>query len=81
MYPCHQIRLFVDGCLAMQGMHAERFLRFVVQREGLRIASTDLRAVRVRANGRIAGNDMSMINAAALPPPAVAEAVADSPSA
>jgi hypothetical protein len=73
-----RIRLFVDACVAMRGMHAESFLRFVAQRHGLRIAATDLRAVRVRANGRIAGNDMSMINAPALPPAAasVAEVVA-----
>jgi hypothetical protein len=59
-----RIRLFIDACLAMGGMHAESFLRFVMQRHGLRVASTALRAVRVRANGRIADNDISMINTA-----------------
>ncbi len=57
-----RMRLFGEACLAMRGMHAESFLRFLVQRCGLRVALTDLRAVRVRANGQIAGNDMSMIN-------------------
>ncbi len=65
-----RIRLFIDACAAMRGMHAEGFLRFVARREGLRVESTGLRAVRVRANGRIAENDVSMINNAA--PPRVA---------
>lgn len=73
-----RIRLFADACRAMGGMHAESFLRFVAQRHGLRIASTDLRAVRVRADGRIARNDFSMIKVAASPPVATAEAVASS---
>ena len=68
-----RIHLFVDACLAMQGMHAESFLRFVAQRQGLKIASTDLRAVRLRANGRIAESDVSMINVPVLPPAAVQE--------
>jgi hypothetical protein len=68
-----RIRLFADACLAMQGMHAERFLHFVARQQGLRIASTDLRAVRVRANGRIAANDFSMTNTPVLPPAAARE--------
>ena len=56
-----RIRLFSEACLAMRGMHAESFLRYEAQRYRLRVATTDLRAVRVRANGRIAGNDLSMI--------------------
>jgi hypothetical protein len=72
-----RIRLFTDACRAMGGMHAESFLRFVAQRHGLRIASTDLRAVRVRADGRIARNDFSMIKVAS-PPAATAEAAASS---
>jgi hypothetical protein len=70
-----RIRLFADGCRAMGGMHAESFLRFVAERHGLRTASTDLRAVRVRADGKIAGNDISMINVGTSPPIAAAEAL------
>jgi hypothetical protein len=76
-----RIRLFADACLAMGGMHAESFLRFTAHRHGLRIALTDLRAIRVRADGRIAGNDISMINVAALPEIAAPETVADGLSA
>ena len=62
-----RMRLFRDGCLSMGGMHAESFLRFVVQRHGLRVGTTGLRAARVRANGLIAGNDIPMINRACSP--------------
>ncbi len=68
-----RIRQFVDACQAMRGMHAESFLRFVAQRQGLRIAATDLRAVRVRADGRIAESDASMINLPVSPPAAARE--------
>jgi hypothetical protein len=65
-----RIHLFIDACLQMGGMHAESFLRFVVEHHGLRIGRTDLRAVRVRANNHIADNDISMIHTAASPPTA-----------
>ena len=76
-----RIRLFSDACLAMRGMHAESFLRFVAQRYRLRVASTDLRAVRVRANGRIAENDIPMINTAVSAPIKASTPVADQVSA
>lgn len=53
--------LFTEACSTLGDMHAERFLRSIVERHGLRIALTDLRAVRVRANGKIAANDAAMI--------------------
>ncbi len=59
-----RMRLFVEGCLAHGGMHAERFLQFVARREALRVAHTGLRAVRMRANGGIAANDAVMLRAA-----------------
>src|SRR5277367_505772 len=33
-----RIRLFGDACVAMQGMHAEHFLRFIAERHSLRVA-------------------------------------------
>ncbi|HET9019990.1 MAG TPA: hypothetical protein VFN46_10400 [Acetobacteraceae bacterium] len=54
-------RLFADACLTMGTMHSERFLDFVVRSQGLRTRGTHLRAVRMRADGRIAGNDAAMI--------------------
>ena len=59
-----RIRLFVDACKEMGGMHAETFLKFVADIHGLRVARTPLRAVRVRANGQIAANDAGMLAAA-----------------
>ncbi len=69
-----RVRLFGDACQQMGGMHAESFLRFVAERHGLKIGTTDLRAVRLRANNRIAANDIPMINVAT--PPAAKPAVA-----
>jgi hypothetical protein len=57
-----RIDLFSDACMSLGCMHAERFLRFVVRRHDLRVGLTDLRAVRLRANGRIAANDSGMIH-------------------
>lgn len=59
-----RIRLFIESCHELQGMHAETFLKFVAECHGLRIGLTGLRAVRVRANGQIAGNDAAMMVAA-----------------
>jgi hypothetical protein len=56
-----RLAAFLDGCLAMGGMHSERFLQFVAQRQGLRVAHTSLRAARVRANGQIARNDAGLL--------------------
>src|SRR3954451_659276 len=46
-------RLLAASCQDMRAVHAEQFLRYVVACHGLRVGLTDLRAVRVRANGRI----------------------------
>ena len=67
-----RIRLFAEACSLLGSIHAERFLLYVVERQGLRIGLTDLRAVRVRANGNIAANDVSMIHPSALPTGATA---------
>ena len=56
-----RLSAFLDGCLAMGGMHAEQFLQFVAQRQELRVAHTGLRAARVRANGQIARNDAGLV--------------------
>lgn len=53
-------RLFVDACQEMGGMHAEAFLAFVATCHDLRVGLTDLRALRVRANGQVAANDLAM---------------------
>jgi len=57
----NRIKLFQEGCLRLGSMHAERFLKYVIDYHGLRVACTDLRAVRVRGNGRIAANDAGMV--------------------
>jgi hypothetical protein len=59
-----RIRLLIEACQEMRGMHAERFLKFVAECHGLRVGVTNLRAVRVRANGQIARNDASMMEVA-----------------
>jgi hypothetical protein len=66
----------IDACLAMGGMHSELFLQLVARHHGLRVGFTDLRAVRVRANGQIAGNDSAVL-ASPAPPlmPAMGQAV------
>jgi hypothetical protein len=56
-----RFRLIAEACQDMRGMHAEQFLRFVVSCHDLRVGLTDLRAARIRANGRIPPNDQSMI--------------------
>jgi len=73
-----RMSLFPEGCLSLRGMHAERFLQFVAQYRQLRVAFTDLRAARLRANGLIAANDFAMIHPARSPvevPPSTAMAV------
>ena len=57
-----RIRLFSEACRTSGGMHAETFLRVVAICHGLRVESTDLRAIRVRANGQIAANDATMVH-------------------
>lgn len=54
-------RAFVEGCIALDGMHSESFLHFVARQASLRVALTGLRAIRVRANGGIAGNDAALL--------------------
>jgi hypothetical protein len=58
-----RIRLFTDACRELRGMHAETFLRFIASCHRLRVGLIDLRAVRVRADGRIAANDAAMLAA------------------
>jgi hypothetical protein len=57
-----RIRHFIDGCVALGGMHSEQFLQWVIRDHGLVVAPTGLRAVRVRANGQIAGNDATLLS-------------------
>ena len=59
-----RLRLFTDACRERGGMHAETFLGFVAACHQLRVGLTDLRAVRVRADGRVAANDAPMLAAA-----------------
>jgi hypothetical protein len=56
-----RFRLFADACREMGGMHAETFLHFATICHRLRVGLTDLRAVRVRADGRVAANDAAML--------------------
>lgn len=58
-------RLIRDGCLANGTLHAETFLAFVAVAHGLRVARTKLRALRLRANGTFAGNDLAMLDGVA----------------
>lgn len=58
-----RLRLFVNACLELKGMHAETFLHFVAECHRLRVGLTDLRAVRVRSDARIASNDAAMMEA------------------
>jgi hypothetical protein len=61
-----RIRLFIDACRELGGMHAETFLHFIATCHRLRVGLTDMRAVRVRADGRIAANDVAMMSSPAL---------------
>jgi hypothetical protein len=54
---------FESGCAAIGAMHSERFLALTAARHGLRVATTGFRAVRLRANGKIPQNDMSLLDA------------------
>jgi hypothetical protein len=56
-----RLRLFVDACRELKTMHAETFLHLTAECHGLRVGLTDLRAVRVRANGQVAANDAAML--------------------
>jgi hypothetical protein len=66
-----RFRLYIDSCREMGGMHAETFLHFVASCHRLRVGLSDLRAVRVRADGRVAGNDAAMLAGARAEPAAV----------
>ena len=57
--------LFAEACRELGGMHAETFLGFVASCHRLRVGLTDLRAARVRADGRVAANDAAMLAAVA----------------
>jgi hypothetical protein len=56
-----RFRLVAEACQDMHAMHAEQFLRFVVSCHDLRVGLTNMRAARIRANGRIPPNDQAMI--------------------
>ncbi|HEX2941519.1 MAG TPA: hypothetical protein VHO91_10760 [Rhodopila sp.] len=58
-----RFRRFQDGCRAIGAMHAEIFLKWLLEQEGLRCMTSDFRAVRLRANGVIAANDAAMAQA------------------
>jgi hypothetical protein len=53
-----RISELADACATIGALHPECLLHFAVRRHGLRIARTNFRALRVRADGRIAENDM-----------------------
>jgi len=57
----NRIDLFALACSTLGCMHPERFLDFAVRYHGLRAGETEMRAVRLRANGTIAANDQGMI--------------------
>ncbi|WP_428489728.1 hypothetical protein [Rhodopila sp.] len=69
-----RFRLFAEACKEMGGMHAETFLGFVASCHRLRVGLTDLRAVRVRADGRVAANDAAMLAGSGAERPTVARA-------
>jgi predicted O-methyltransferase YrrM len=71
-----RIHAFRDACVTLGTMHAESFLRLVAQTHGLRVALTDMRAVRLRANERIAANDAPMIHLPTSSPPDLSSAEA-----
>ena len=56
-----RIRLLTEACADMRTLHAEQFLRYIVACHRLRVGLTELRAVRVRADGQIAPNDRPMM--------------------
>lgn len=56
-----RFRLIADGCAETGRLHAETFLAFVAAAHGLRVARTPLRALRLRADGRFAANDLAML--------------------
>ena len=68
-----RFRLFAEACQEMGGMHAETFLAFVATCHRLRVGLTDLRAVRVRADARVAANDAAMLTGSEAEPAAVIE--------
>lgn len=60
-----RLRLLSEACQVLGGMHPEIFLRVIAAWHGMRVGLTELRAVRVRGDGRVAPNDRSMLSAAA----------------
>jgi hypothetical protein len=59
----NRIKMFQTACQMMRGMHSETYLKLVIQGHGLRAVQTPFRAVRLRANGQIAANDIPMTTA------------------
>lgn len=57
----NRIRHFISACLSLNGIHSETFLQSVLAEAGLRIGFTPLQAMRIRANGRQAANDLAFI--------------------
>lgn len=60
-----------EACQAIGGLHPELLLRYVLERSGLRIGMTELRALRIRADGSIAHNDLVMMESAVTAHPVV----------
>lgn len=55
--------LFLDACLAIGAAHAECLLAYTIAAHRLRCRFTPIRAARIRSDGRIALNDLSMLHA------------------
>jgi hypothetical protein len=58
-----RIVMLREACAAIGAMHSECLLKFAMKQHGLRVGQTDFRAVRIRGNGQIAGNDAGMMQA------------------
>ena len=56
-----RFHLIEDGCAAAGTLHAETFLAFTIAAHRLRVALTNLRGLRLRANGDFARNDLVML--------------------
>lgn len=56
-----RIRSMIEVCVELGGVHSESLLAIVARNHGLRVRHTAIRAVRIRANGMIAGNDLEML--------------------
>jgi hypothetical protein len=57
----NRIEWFAEGCVSLGTMHGESFLGFLARYQHLHVGLTNLRAVRMRANGQIPANDLGML--------------------